>query len=262
MSTWPKAWSCGVGVTSEQSYPDPKIWQKCPHDLKPQLKGDISDQRSAWPKDLTKLSTWPEASTMGGFIWLSAKRTSENVNTLFILCFTSQRSFLWMTNKYILENASEYTVTITVIDEPPTNVSSNIQQQLLETVLHHNHVKTTRGLPDMLQVTMIKQYDIIENACIDDGLLNGAHYTQINKRDKNISSWMCGKKDQLWTPTFAIKCKFLVKTIEQQEYNFHYSVLLQVQTCITQCNISESHCWHENSTYKPLVGTYALCGIK
>ena len=38
-------------------------------------------------------------------------------------------------NKYILENASEYTVTITAINVPPSDVSSNTQQQLLETVL-------------------------------------------------------------------------------------------------------------------------------
>ena len=30
-------------------------------------------------------------------------------------------------NKDIMENASEYTVTITVINEPPSDVSSNIE---------------------------------------------------------------------------------------------------------------------------------------
>ena len=71
MSMWPKAWSWGVTLTKGQ--PDPKIWQKCQSDLKPQL--------------------WE------GSIWLSVKRTSENLSTLCVLCFASQRSFLQKTNK-------------------------------------------------------------------------------------------------------------------------------------------------------------------
>ena len=34
-------------------------------------------------------------------------------------------------NKYSLENASEHTVTIRVIDVPPSDVSTNIQQQIV-----------------------------------------------------------------------------------------------------------------------------------
>ena len=45
-------------------------------------------------------------------------------------------------NKYILENPSEYMVTITVIDVPPSDISSNIQL-LVETVLHCKCVETT-----------------------------------------------------------------------------------------------------------------------
>ena len=78
-------------------------------------------------------------------------------------------------NKYILENASEYTVTKTPIDIPPSDISSSIQQQLLETALHHKCVETTGDLPNVLQVTLNKQYDIIANISIDNGLLNGAH---------------------------------------------------------------------------------------
>ena len=91
MSTWLKAWSWGVHLTKDQ--PDPKIWQKCQSDPKthlqgvhltkghPDLKSDqmstwpkawsrgTSDQRSAWPEDLTKMSTWPKDSSMRGYIW-------------------------------------------------------------------------------------------------------------------------------------------------------------------------------------------------
>ena len=49
-------------------------------------------------------------------------------------------------NKFILENESEYTVTITAIDVPPSDVSSSIQQ-FLETVLHCKGVEITGGLP-------------------------------------------------------------------------------------------------------------------
>ena len=51
---------------------------------------------------------------------------------------------------------------------------SNIQQQLPE-VLLCKHVGFTGGLLYMLLVTVNKQYDIIANVSIDDGLLNGAH---------------------------------------------------------------------------------------
>ena len=87
MSTWPAGWSWG--------YIWPKVsltWKSdknvnLTHSL---ILGGTSDQRSAWPKDLTKKSTWHEASPKGGpSDWLSAKRTSENFNTLrFMLCFT------------------------------------------------------------------------------------------------------------------------------------------------------------------------------
>ena len=95
MSTWPKALSMGVHLTKgqcDQSLP------KCQPDPKPD-PGGMSDQRSAWLEDLTKMSTWPKASSMGwASIWLSAKRTSENLNTLCILGLASQMSFLWKTN--------------------------------------------------------------------------------------------------------------------------------------------------------------------
>ena len=57
-------------------------------------------------------------------------------------------------NKYILENASKYAITTTAIGVPPSNVSSNMQQQLLETVLHLKCVVSTGGLMHVLQVTV------------------------------------------------------------------------------------------------------------
>ena len=42
----------------------------------------------------------------------------------------------------MLENASQYTVTITAIDVPLSEVTSNIKKQLLETFLNHNYVET------------------------------------------------------------------------------------------------------------------------
>ena len=127
---WPKislTWRSDKNINLTQSLtyggtPDQSL-TKCQPDLKPHL-GGTSDQRSAQPTDLTKMSTWPKATPMGvyltigqpdpkiwqkcqpdakphlwGSVWLSAKRTSENLNTLCILGVPSQRSFLWKTNK-------------------------------------------------------------------------------------------------------------------------------------------------------------------
>ena len=65
-------------------------------------------------------------------------------------------------------------VTITAIDVPPSDVSSNIQQWLPETVLHCKYVETTGGLPHVLQVTVNKQFDIKDISSYF-GLLNAAH---------------------------------------------------------------------------------------
>ena len=59
-NTWLQDVIVRVNLTNGQ--PDPKIWQKFQPDL---TYGDPSDQRSAWSKDLTKMSMWPEASPMG-----------------------------------------------------------------------------------------------------------------------------------------------------------------------------------------------------
>ena len=152
--------------------------------------------------------------------------------------FIQQNKWSMIYNKYILENASEYMVTITAIDVPSSDVSSNKQQQLLETVLNCKHVETTGTLPHVLQVTANKQYDIFAIISIDVGLLNGAHCCIKHVQHENNNSpilsiiWvqledpdigkqqrqkykflhMHHKKDQLCTPIFAIKCKFAQKT--------------------------------------------------
>ena len=105
MSTWPEASPTGgyiwpeVNLTKVVTHMATRclcwqyIWKKvsltqslakCQPEPKPHLWGGPSDQRSDWLKDLSKMSTWPEASTMGWYIWLSAKTTSENWNTLCI----------------------------------------------------------------------------------------------------------------------------------------------------------------------------------
>ena len=107
---------CPVGVCLTRGQPD---WSRNTLGHKVSLSGVHLMKRSACPKDLTKMSTWPEASPTGGYIWprvsltwrsdknvnltwshlwgyiwLSAKRTSENINILCILGLASQRSFL------------------------------------------------------------------------------------------------------------------------------------------------------------------------
>ena len=84
MSIWPIAWSWGGHLTKGQC--DLKIRQKCQPGLKPDL-GGTSDQRPAWPEDLTKISTWPKASSMG--VHLSKCKKWQFEHTLhFRSCIT------------------------------------------------------------------------------------------------------------------------------------------------------------------------------
>ena len=141
------------------------------------LVGGPSDQRSAWPKDLTKISTCPKASpnwgvhltrgqpdwssntwpqdgagrgfilpkvslnqrsdknvnltqnlNYGGSIWLSAKRTSENVNTLCILGLAlgliCKRPMIWLcshTKRHLTQE--KWKILHYVLNEINNNVS-------------------------------------------------------------------------------------------------------------------------------------------
>ena len=115
MSTWPKAWTWQVHLTKVQ--PDPKL-PKCQPDQSLILRGHLTkgqpdpkcDQMSTWPKAWWWAYVWPKVSLNWrsdknvnliwsliyfGSFWLSAKRTSENLNILCNLGLASQRSFLW-----------------------------------------------------------------------------------------------------------------------------------------------------------------------
>ena len=86
-----------------------------------------------------------------------------------------------------MENAKEYTVTITAIDVQQFHVSSNIQQ-LLGPVLHCKHAESTGGLTHLLQATVTKQYDITAYIFIEDGLSNGAHCSITYMEHENSKS--------------------------------------------------------------------------
>ena len=58
--------SLTFGGTSDQRSAWPKDQKKIQPYLKPHLWLGTSDQRSVWPEDLTTMSTWPEASPLGG----------------------------------------------------------------------------------------------------------------------------------------------------------------------------------------------------
>ena len=78
------------GVHLAKGQPDP-VWPNVSL-TQSLILGGTSDHRSTWPKDLTKMSTWLEASSVG-VVHLSAKRLSENLNTLCVSGLASQRSF-------------------------------------------------------------------------------------------------------------------------------------------------------------------------
>ena len=90
ISTWSKA-SPMVGVQGclTKGEPDLEIWQKCHPDLKPHLQQRYIWPRSAWPKDLTKMSTWPITSPMGVHLTKCKKDIWKFEHTLlFQCCFT------------------------------------------------------------------------------------------------------------------------------------------------------------------------------
>ena len=71
-----------LGVHHIKGQPDLKIWHKYQPDQRLMYRG-TSDQWSAWPKDLTKISTWLEATPTGEYIWPKvslAWRSDKNVN--------------------------------------------------------------------------------------------------------------------------------------------------------------------------------------
>ena len=77
-SVWPKGWP-NVNLTwhiTNLGHQMPLLWVHL-------TKGQ------PYPEIWQKVSTWPKASSMGGLSDLSAKRISENFNTLYISCFAS-----------------------------------------------------------------------------------------------------------------------------------------------------------------------------
>ena len=98
MSTWSKASSWGACLTRGQ--PDQSI-NTLGHKMS--LPGGTSDQRSAWPTHLTKMSTWPKASSMRGYIWLKVsltQRPDKHVNLTWSLTYrgihlTKYRKVIW-----------------------------------------------------------------------------------------------------------------------------------------------------------------------
>ena len=61
------------------------------------LPEGTSDQRSVWPKGLTKMSTWPKALPMGGYVWPEVNLTKV-VTHLATRCLpegTSDQRSVW-----------------------------------------------------------------------------------------------------------------------------------------------------------------------
>ena len=171
------------------------------------------------------------------------------------------------------------------------NDSSDMQQQFPETILHHKYVEKTRGLPCVLDVTVNKWYDIIANISIDDGLYNGVYCCIKYIQCENSKSYhqlygynmvtkiqtLVNDRDKIWVHTCAAQKESVFDTHMCNKMQISYEKPMNSRNtisttmccckdnaCITECNISERHCWYENSTvtFQPPEGTYALCGIR
>ena len=136
----------------------------------------------------------------------------------------------------VLESSSQYTITITAIDIPPSDILASAKENL-QAAINKRTAEKTGGLPRQVKIAVNHQYDLISNIAVHDGLMNGAKccIKYIQRQDSNsnipaiiwvqfegdcIGSEQCRNYSYLhkrgnispgWMPIFAKKRTFLVK---------------------------------------------------
>ena len=138
----------------------------------------------------------------------------------------------------VLESSSQYTLTFTVIDIPPSDILASAKENL-QAAINKRTAEKTGGLPRQVKIAVNHQYDLISNIAVHVGLMNGAEccikYIQRQDSNSNLLAiiWVQFEDDCIgseqhrnysylhkrgnispgWTPIFAQKRTFLVKSV-------------------------------------------------
>ena len=100
--------------------------------------------------------------------------TQEQFETLHhIPHFFPSRRKVESYNESVLESSSQYTLTITAIGIPPSDILARAKENL-QAAINMRTAEKTGGLPRQVKITVNHQYDLISNIAAHDGLMNGA----------------------------------------------------------------------------------------
>ena len=104
----------------------------------------------------------------------SRQVTQEQFETLHhIPHFFPTRRKVESYNGSVLQSSPQYTLTITAIHIPPSDISESAKE-ILQAAINKRTVKKTGGLPRQVKIAVNHQYDLISNIAVHDGLMNGA----------------------------------------------------------------------------------------
>ena len=153
-------------------------------------------------------------------------------------------------NDRMLSKCEGQEVTSMAVDAPPSDVSKDVQQQILNAAKNKTDVSSTGNLPYMLTLKVGQVYDVTANVAVEDGIINGAECTVMHfECDTNNETpycvWvqfteetigkevrrMCARKYQQhvskgWTPILPIHRTFTVKrsqTVKRQQFPLRLS---------------------------------------
>ena len=132
---------------------------------------------------------------------------------------------------------------------------SKILETNINAAISKRKITHTGGLPQDVTLITNKQYDLISNIDVEDGLINGAQciikYIQTTQKNDDIFPYIVWAEfenkdigtnfrkkyaylystqtNRQWTPIIKIKRNLLLKTTGFIGYNFHYVRQLHVQ---------------------------------
>ena len=76
-------------------------------------------------------------------------------------------------NNTILEQSPGKSITITIIDSPPTDITHSMQEQVL-IATRKKDINSTGNLPYQLTIKIGQLYELTASIAVDDGMVNGA----------------------------------------------------------------------------------------
>ena len=149
--------------------------------------------------------------------------------------FFPTRDSITTYNNTILEQSPGEMVTVTAIDSAPTDITNNMQGQIL-IAAKKKDINSTGNLPYELVIKINQLYDLTANVAVDDGMVNGAegyvraiednplnaHFPKciwVQFIDKQIgqnirrhyNNQHSFKVPTTWTPVHSIRRSFVVK---------------------------------------------------